>query len=141
MKNDMHTKRKTLISDIREDVIKLGQEYVCDIKEIHGLENIPEGIRCDSLLSLQLPSIYIKAAGIAVGEREFYLCYAPKHALLFIVETEMGKRVETHYRAQYGANDNYDSTTKVQRIVWVYPVDSPRAKDPTIANHLKWYLP
>jgi hypothetical protein len=53
----------------------------------------------------------------------------------------MGKKVVSSYRPQYGQNANYDSATEVQRIVWIYKPDSPRAKDLVIANHLKEYLP
>src|SRR5262245_51029976 len=89
-----------------ENALLLGHHQVDDVKKIHGLDTIPDGIDGSRVLSLELPSIPIRAAGIDVGAREFYLCYAPKHDLLFVVETEMGKQVETRYRPQYGANDN-----------------------------------
>jgi hypothetical protein len=124
-----------------EDSIQVGNHEVHWIKEIHGIDDLPAGLDGNRLLTLELPAIPIVAAGIKVGLREFYLCYSPEKSLLFIVETEMAKRVETKYRPQYGQNDNYDSTTATQRIVWIYKPDSPRAKDPVIANHLKEYLP
>jgi len=125
-----------------QDWIVLGNDITLShIKQIHGLEEIPTGLDGRTVLQLELPPIPINAGGIKVGAREFYLCYSPRHSFLFVVETEMGKRVETSYRPQYGANQNYDTNEIVQRIVWLYGIDSPRAKDPVIAQHLRAYLP
>ena len=124
-----------------ENSIQVGNHEVHWIKEIHGINDLPAGLDGNRLLTLELPAIPIMAAGIKVGLREFYLCYSLEKSLFFIVETEMAKRVETKYRPQYGQNANYDETTEIQRIVWIYKHDSPRAKDPVIANHLKGYLP
>ena len=121
--------------------IVLGNHELRHIKTIHCLEDLPPGLDGKKLLSLELPSIPIRAAGLSVGAREFYLCYSLQHAFTFVVETEMGKSVETKYRPQYGANDNYDTRNLVQRVVWLYRLDAPRAKDPVIANHLQAYLP
>lgn len=124
-----------------EDSIQVGNHEVHWIKKIHGIDDLPAGLDGTRLLTLELPAISIMAAGIEVGLREFYLCYSIENSLLFIVEAEMAKQVETKYRPQYGQNDNYDETTKTHRIVWIYKPDSQRAKDPVIANHLKGYLP
>jgi hypothetical protein len=125
-----------------ENWIVLGNDLtISDITQIHGLDDIPANLDGRMVLHLKLPSIPIKVGDLEVGEREFYLCYSPQHSFLFVVETETGKRLESNYRPQYGANDNYDTRTIVQRIAWVYGVNSPKAKDPVIAQHLKKYLP
>ena len=119
----------------------LGNHSIPHIVQTNGMGDLPDGIDGHALLSLQLPSIPIKAGGQKVADREFYLCYSPRHQLLFVVETEVSERIETTYRAQYGANDNYDARTIVSRIVWVYRNDSERAKQPDIAEHLRRHLP
>jgi hypothetical protein len=131
----------SLIADYPEHSIIIGNHQIYDIKRIHGQENLPDGIDGRLVLSLELPPIPIRAAEMAVGAREFYLCYSPQHSLLFVVETEMAKRVEEKYSPDYGRDNNYYKHTTHQRIVWIYKSDSPRAKDPVIADHLKAYLP
>jgi hypothetical protein len=131
----------TLIHEFHEDALQLGNHEVFNIVEMHGTDDLPKGLDGKTLLTLELPSIPIMLAGQEVGRREFYLCYSLQKAFLFVVETEMAKNEVKYYRAQYGANDNYDTSTKVQRIVWLYCVDSPRVKDPVIAAHLQPYLP
>lgn len=111
------------------------------IPVFRGLEDLPTGLEGHKLLSLQLPSIPIMAAGIAVGAREFFLCYSTQIDFLFVVETEVATQTEQTYRPQYGANDNYDTLTTQHRVVWLYSLDSARAHDPTIAKHLKAFLP
>jgi hypothetical protein len=123
------------------DWIALGNLDVRAVKTIHGMEELPSGIDGKHLLTTELPTIPIVAAGVEVAWREFYLCYSARHSFLFIVETEMAKLSRPSYRAQYGANDNYDNYEEMHREVWIYRPDSPRAKDPVIANHLKPYLP
>lgn len=105
------------------------------------MQDLPTELDGQKLLSLQLPSIPIMEFGMKVGAREFYLCYSPQHTFLFIVETEMTEQRHESYRAQYGANDNYDKYTTVHRTVWLYALDAARAQDPVIADHLKPYLP
>jgi len=131
----------SLISEYRGDSIQLGNHDLYDIIKMHGLDELPKGLNGKTLLTLELPSIRILAAEQEVGRREFFLCYSLDNAFLFIVETEMSKSLEQRYRAQFGANDNYDTITKVQRIVWFYTPDSARANDTLVAGHLKPYLP
>lgn len=122
-----------------QDSLRLGNHDVHYVKTMHGLNDLPEGLSGPSLLSLQLPSIW-KTGELETGEREFYLCYSLQHAFLFVVEAEVTRWTEKSYRAQYGANDNYDKSNNVERVVWVYSTTSERARDPIVANHLKPYL-
>jgi len=122
------------------DWIMLGPHLVDHVKEIHGLDQLPPGLDGGHLLTLCLEPIPILVAGLEVATREFYLCYTPLHSVLFVVETEHARRLKSEYRPQYGANDNYDTYHEENRTVWIYSADSPRAKDPVVANHLKPYL-
>jgi hypothetical protein len=131
----------SLIHEYQQDALQLGNHEVFNITKMHGLDELPKGLDGKSLLTLKLPCIPIMVAGQEVGSREFYLCYSLKAAFLFIVETEMAKNKVKYYSPQYGANDNYATSTQVRRIVWLYSIDSPRANDPIIAEHLKAYLP
>jgi len=147
----------TLEDEYEKNAIRLGNHVVSGIVKLHGIENLPNGIGMpawfggNTVLSLKLPSVAIPDSSpdsmeweprnkILLRRREFYLCYSPKHKFLFVVETEMRRHQETDYRAQYGANDNYDTSEVTQRIVWIYSVDSPRAREPLIAGYLKQYL-
>lgn len=130
----------SLIHEYQQDALQLGNHEVFNITKMHGLDDLPKGLEGKSLLTLELPGIPIMVAGQGVGRREFYLCYSLKAAFLFIVETEMAKNEVKYYSPQYGANNNYATSTEVRRIVWLYSVDSERAKDPVIAAHLKPYL-
>lgn len=146
-----------LEDEYAKNAIRLGNHLVLGIVKLHGIETLPDGIGVPSwfegntVLSLELPSVAIPDSSpdslewqpksqILFRRREFYLCYSPKHKFLFVVEAEMRTHKETHYRAQYGANDNYDTSEVTQRVVWIYNVDSPRAKEPPIAGYLKRYL-
>jgi hypothetical protein len=130
----------TLRHEYNANALQLGSHAICNIIQMHGLEDMPAGLDGTKLLTLELPNIPIKAAGQEVGRREFYLCYSVQSQFLFVVETETAEHVEKYYRAQFGANDNYDTVTKVQCIVWLYRADAPRANDPVIAAHLRPYL-
>jgi hypothetical protein len=128
-----------LIHEFFQDSLQLGNHEVHHIKELHGSADLPGDLKGADLLSLQLPCIR-KAGELDIHEREFYLCYSLRHSFFFIVEAEVTRLTETSYRAQYGANDNYDTRHKVQRSVWIYSPTSERARDPIVANHLKAYL-
>ncbi|MBM3841610.1 MAG: hypothetical protein FJ398_27440 [Verrucomicrobia bacterium] len=131
----------SLRADYPENSIIIGNHQICDVKRIQGLEDLPGEIDGRGVLSLELPSISIRVAETEVGKREFYLCYAPKPSLLFVVETEMSSFSQERYSPDYGRNDNYYTHTTTQRIVWVYKLDSPRLNDPVVTKHLRPYLP
>ncbi len=133
--------KPTLIHEFNEDALQLGNHAVHWITKMHGMDALPKNLDGKELLTLELPSISIEFAGQEVGQREFFLCYSLQQAFLFVVETEIVKNEVKYYSPQYGANNNYATSTKVQRIVWLYTPDSPRAKDPVIAAHLQPYLP
>lgn len=124
-----------------DDLLQLGDFVLSSIRTFHGLEDLPAELDTNTLMVLQLPSIPIQAAGINSGCREFFLCFSPPLSFLFVVETKLTKYNRNVYRPQYGANDNYDLVTEESRVVWLYSVNSARVSDPTIARHLKPYLP
>jgi hypothetical protein len=148
-----------------DNALCLGNAVIRDIVKLHGIDDLPDeigspsGFLCNStgfnsntILSLELPIFkipdsypdslpYYPQMKVLDRWREFYLCFWPQNNLLFIVETETRKHELTNYRAQYGANDNYDKSVITQRIAWVYTMDSARANSEDIAHHLKPFLP
>lgn len=124
-----------LIKERRGRLI-LGNHEISGINQVHVLEPLPSGLDPRRLLTLVLPDIEITLAGVTVGRREFFLCHSIEHSYSFVVETELATQQVSRYRAQYGANDNYDTSTIPQRIVWIYQLNSPRAKEREIARRL-----